>query len=49
MIVAYQDILFFNTIPSVLSLVYLYVFAVALLVVGHTVFSRYHETFGEYL
>jgi ABC-type polysaccharide/polyol phosphate export permease len=49
MIIAYQDILFFNVLPSPLDLALLYAFGGALLVAGHAVFSRYHETFGEYL
>jgi lipopolysaccharide transport system permease protein len=49
MIVAYQDILFFNVLPNPLDLAYLLTFAILLLIGGHTFFNRYHEVFGEYL
>lgn len=49
LIMSYQDILFFNSMPSLEQALYLLAFASLVLLLGYRYFGRHKESFGEYV
>lgn len=49
LITGYQDVLFFNTMPSAKELAIALAFGSAVLITGYLYFGRFKEAFGEYV